>query len=216
MAGPSTSHRGEEGRNSQNLRKGIIGTQKESTIINPPATGVDRLNIQDKQPQPQTQASLSNLPELGTGWTPDTARRGRKWFKSALPTYEPATKAITENTKSGLLPGSRSFTERHTYPSLHDRRTAGSNLDVVIVTEFLILPKDPTISFQRGFAERVSRLYNNEVPIEYPRMTRREEKVFPGTVTRWNIFESNWLLVFPTNSERCECAVLQIAVIGLC
>ncbi len=211
MAGPSTSHRAEEGRSRQNRQEGVIGTQRQSITFNPPAGGVERLAIQDKQPQPQ--ASLSNLPELGTGLTPDTARRGRKAFKLALPSYEPATKATTENTIKGLLPGSRSFTEGQTYPSLHSRRNIGSNLDAVIVTEFLMFPKDPTISFQRGFVERVSRLYNDEVPIEYPRMTRREEKVFPGIWAKWNIFETNWLLVSATKSERCEYAVLQIEAI---
>lgn len=210
MAGPSTSHRAEEGKNRQNPKKGMIGTQKQSTTIDPPARGVERLTIQDKQPQPQPQASLSNLPELGTGLNPDTARRGRKYYKLALPGYEPATKATTEDAKVTLLPGSRSLTEMDTHFSLHGCRTAGSDLDVIIVTELLILPKDPAISFQRGFTENVSRRYNDEVPIEYPRMAKREEQVFPGTTKKWNMFESSCLLAFPTSSERCKFVVLQI------
>ncbi len=210
MSGSSTSHRAKEGKNRQNSQKGIIGSQKQSTALSPPTVRVERLAIHDKQPQPH--ASLSNLPQLGTGWTPDTARRGRKRFKQALPNYEPATEATAENAKRGLLPGSRSVTERQTYTSLHDRRTAGSNLDVMIATDFLLFPKDSTNSFRPGFAESVSRSYNDEVPIAYPRMTKREEKVFPGILTKWHIFESNWLLVFPTNSERGEFAILQIEV----
>lgn len=192
-----------------------MGIQQQ-TSTNPPAGGSERVTIQAKQqtlhphPQAQAQASLSNLPQLDTGLTPDAARRGRKWFKAALPTYEPAIKAIKEDAKDTLLPGSRSFTERETYSSLHNRRTASSNLDVLIVTEFLIHPKDPTIPFRRGFEEDISRRYNDEVPIEYPRMTRREEKVYPGMTSKWSLFASHWFVVYPTAWERCEFAVLHI------
>ena len=181
----------------QAFQSNLIGTQQSTTI-----------NQTQQQP-----AILSNLPQYGTGLNPNTARRGRDRFKTALPLYEPATKELTEDTKTILLPGCKPFKERNTYPSLHDRRTKGSNLDVVIVTEFLISSKDSAISFQRGFEDRVSRRYNDEVPIEYPRMTRRWEKVFPGTVKKWNLFETDWLVFFPTNSERCEFAVPQTEVI---
>ena len=237
MTEPSTSERADRGRYRQDSQKKTISRERQNVQVQPQASqnnlmsiqqptsttspsakGFEHLTVQDKQRQPhahaQPQASLSNLPQLGTGLTPDTARRGRKWFKMALPSYEPAMKATTEVAKNTLLPGSRSFTERETYSSLHGRRTAGSNLDVIIVTEFLIFPKDPATSFHRGCEENISRRYNDEVPIEYPRMTKREEKVYPGVTSKWSLFDSHCFVVCPTSSERCEFAVLQIELIG--
>ncbi|ERF68965.1 hypothetical protein EPUS_09019 [Endocarpon pusillum Z07020] len=227
MTEPSTSAGARKGRYRQDsqeqtiLREGqnvqvqpqasqsnLMGIQQQTSTTTRPAGGFERLIMQDKQQKPHPhahpQASLSNLPQLGTGLTPDTVRRGRKWFKMALPSYDPATKAIKEDVKDTLLPGSRSFTERETYSSLHGRRTAGSNLDVIIVTEFLIYPKDPTVPFQRGFEDSISRRYNDEVPIEYPRMTRKEEKVYPGITSKWSLFASHWFVMCPTTRERSK------------
>lgn len=211
MTEPSTSAGARKGRYRQDPQNKTISIEGENVQGQPQASQGNRIGIQQQTSTTNPpQASLSNLPQLGTGLTPDTARRGRKWFKAALPSYEPAIKASNEDAKDTLLPGSRSFTEGETYSSLHGRRTAGSELDVIIVTEFLIHPKDPTTRFRLGFEENISQRYNDEVPIEYPRMTRRTEKVYPGIMSKWSLFTSHWFVLCPTSRERCKFAVLHI------
>ena len=231
MAEPLTSSRAAKGGSRQDSQKETItrgwqnvqvppqasqskltGIQQQTTTINSPAGGVERPIIQDTQPE-QRQASLSDLPQRGTGLTPDTACRRRKWFKTAMPPYQPATKAATEDAKHTLIPSSRSTTERETYPSLHDRRTKGFNLKVAFETEFFLSPEVRAVPFQRGFVESISRRYNDDVSIEYPQMTRRGDRLSLGTGNKWNLFENDWRLRAATISEQCEFASLSIIVV---
>ncbi len=126
--------------------------------------------------QDAVQTSLSNLPLRGTGLTPAAAGRGRKSFTKAMPPHVPSTREVAEYPKS-----------REPGLPLRDRRNEGRNLDVVIVTEFMIA-RQGHYPFHR-FVQDVSRIYNEEVPVEYPRMSRWPEKVYPGTAQKWHLFE---------------------------
>lgn len=151
-----------------------------TTII---ARGVEQMTVQDA-----AQASLSNLPRRETGLTPAAARRGGKLFRTAMPLYEPPTKEVAEYHQ---VSGSKSLTSlksRDPGLSLRHRRNEGRNLDVLIVTEFMIAYKDP-YPFEVGFIENVSRVYNEAVPLKYPRMSRWPEMLYPPTMEKWKMFE---------------------------
>ena len=156
-------------------------TQPQTTTV--VARGVEQMTLQDAG-----RASLLDLPRRETGLTAAAARRGGNWFTTAMPPYEPPTR---EAAKHDHVLGSKPSTSpesRGPGLSLRDRRNEGRNLDVLIVTEFMIAYKGP-YPFGDRFVENVSRIYNEEVPLKYPRMSRWPEKRYPGTVEKWHMFE---------------------------